>query len=316
MALIDEIDIKVKAGDGGNGAVSFGKRPGSGPDGGDGGDGGDVYGLGIEDIMALKRYAPNKWYKAENGKPGGRNKKTGKSGEDLILELPVASLLIDKETGETLEIENVGQKELICRGGRGGRGNWELRSSVNTTPKEAEKGQPGEKRELHVVLRLIADYGLIGLPSVGKSSLLNELTKAQVKTAAYHFTTLEPNLGALNDKIIADITGLIDGASQGKGLGIKFLKHIEKVPILLHCISADTDSPAKDYQTIIRELKEFDSELLDKREIILLTKTDLVDEQTIAEKQNLLKELSAEVIPVSIHDWDSIQNLKKILSGI
>ncbi len=312
--LIDEIDIKVKAGDGGDGIVSFGWRPKSGPDGGNGGDGGDVYAIGVEDIMALKRYAPNKWYKAEDGKPGGRNKKTGKSGDDLILELPVASTLIDKETGETLEIEKVGQKELVCQGGRGGRGNWEFRSSTNTTPKSAEPGQPGEKRRIHVVLRLIADYGLIGLPSVGKSSLLNELTKANVKTAAYHFTTLEPNLGALNGKIIADIPGLIAGASEGKGLGIKFLKHIEKVPVLLHCVSADSEDPEKDYQTIRRELKKFNPALLDKEEIILLTKHDRVDEEELAEKQKLLSEFSDTVVLVSIHDWNSIQNLKSHLT--
>ncbi len=312
--LIDEIDIEVKAGDGGDGRVSFGRRPKSGPDGGNGGDGGSVYALGVEDIMALKRYAPNKVYRAEDGRPGGRNKKTGKSGEDLILELPVASTLVDKDTGEALEIEKVGQKELICQGGRGGRGNWEFRSSTNTTPKHAESGQPGEKRNIHVVLRLIADYGLIGLPSVGKSSLLNELTKAKVKTAAYHFTTLEPNLGALDGKIIADIPGLIAGASEGKGLGIKFLKHIEKVPVLLHCIAADSEDVKKDYQIIRQELEEFNRQLLEKKEIILLTKHDSADDQELKEKQKILSEYSDTVIPISIHDWDSIQNLKEVLA--
>jgi GTP-binding protein len=312
--LIDEIDLTVKAGDGGDGMVSFGRLPKSGPDGGNGGDGADVYAVGIEDIMALKRYAPNKIYKAEDGKPGGRNKKTGKSGKGLILEFPVASTLIDKESGELLEIDKVGQKELICKGGKGGRGNWEFRSSTNTSPKYAEPGQPGEKRNIHIVLRLIADYGLIGLPSVGKSSLLNELTKAHVKTAAYHFTTLEPNLGALNGKIIADIPGLIAGASEGKGLGIKFLKHIEKVPVILHCVSADSDHPKQDYQTIRKELKEFNLELLDKKEVILLTKSDLVDDQELKQKQKLLSEYSNHVIPVSIHDWDSLQELEQLLT--
>lgn len=314
--LIDEIDIKVKAGDGGDGMVSFGKRPGSGPDGGNGGDGGDVWAVGIEDIMALRNYAPNKWYKAEDGKPGGRNKKTGKSGEDLILELPVASTLIDKNTGECLEIEKVGQKELICQGGHGGRGNWEFRSSTNTSPKYAEPGQPGEKRRIHVVLRLIADYGLIGLPSVGKSSLLNELTRAHVKTAAYHFTTLEPNLGALDNKIIADIPGLIAGASEGKGLGIKFLKHIEKVPVLLHCIAADSDNLENDYQTIRQELEEFNPQLLDKKEIILLTKHDLIeDNEELKQKIKTIRKYHETVLPVSIYDYESIKELKEMLKN-
>lgn len=311
--LIDEVDLTVKAGDGGDGMVSFGRRPKSGPDGGNGGDGGDVYALGVEDIMALKRYAPNKVYEAEDGRPGGRNKKTGKFGKDLILEFPVASTLIDRDTGEMMEIEKVGQKELVCQGGRGGRGNWEFRSSTNTSPKYAEQGQPGEKRKVHVVLRLIADYGLIGLPSVGKSSLLNELTKAHVKTAAYHFTTLEPNLGALDNKIIADIPGLIAGASEGKGLGIKFLKHIEKVPVLLHCIAADSGDVEKDYRTIRKELEEFNPELLDKEEFILLTKSDLVSNKKLKEKQKKLQKYSNNVLPVSIYDWDSIQGLKDFL---
>ncbi len=307
--LTDEIQITVKAGDGGDGLVSFGRLPKSGPDGGNGGKGGDVYGLGVEDIMALKKYAPNKVYSAEDGQPGGKNTKTGKSGEDLILKLPVASLLIDQDTGETMEIDQVGQKELICQGGRGGKGNWEFRSSRNTTPKFAQPGQPGEKRNIRIVLRLIADYGLIGLPSVGKSSLLNELTKAQVKTAAYHFTTLEPNLGALDGKIIADIPGLIEGASEGRGLGIKFLKHIEKVPVLLHCISADSKDTEKDYQTIRNELQQYNPELLTKKEIILLTKHDLADDKELTEKKKILSQFSRKVIPVSIHDWESIQSL-------
>ncbi len=311
--LTDEIQMTVKAGDGGDGRVSFGKLPKSGPDGGNGGKGGDVYGLGVEDIMALKKYAPNKVYSAEDGQPGGKNTKTGKSGQDLILELPVASTLIDLKTGETMEIERVGQKELICRGGRGGKGNWEFRSSTNTTPKFAQPGQPGEKRQIKILLRLIADYGLIGLPSVGKSSLLNELTKSEVKTAAYHFTTLEPNLGALDGKIIADIPGLIAGASQGKGLGIKFLKHIEKVPVLLHCLAANSEDIGKDYQIIRQELEKFNPQLLEKKEIILLTKHDLIDDQKIEKKQKILSRFSEKVIPVSIYDWESIQGLRDYL---
>lgn len=311
--LIDEIDLKVKGGDGGDGMVSFAPRQDAGPDGGNGGNGGDVIVKAVNGIMVLRRYAPNKVYKAEDGKPGGKQKKTGADGNDLILEIPVGSTIKEKETGQEVDLDNPGGMVVLAEGGLGGRGNWEFRSSTNTTPKFAEEGQKGQEREVHITLHLIADFGLIGLPSVGKSSLLNQLTAAEVKTAQYPFTTLEPNLGELHGKIIADIPGLIENASKGKGLGFKFLKHIEKVPVLLHCIAADSEVE-QDYKIVMKELEEFNPELTDKPQIILLTKHDLVDDdQELKEKVKTMHKYHETVLPVSIHDYDSIEKLKEII---
>jgi GTP-binding protein len=311
--LTDEIDLKVKGGDGGDGIVSFAPRQGAGPDGGNGGNGGKVIAKAVNDIMVLRRYAPNKVYKAEDGKDGGKQKKTGANGKDLILEVPVGSSIKDEQTGQEVDLDCVGDTVVLAEGGLGGRGNWEFRSSTNTTPKQAEQGQQGQEREIHITLHLIADFGLIGLPSVGKSSLLNELTAAKVKTAQYPFTTLEPNLGELHGKILADIPGLIENASKGKGLGFKFLKHIEKVPVLLHCIAADS-KVEQDYKTIMKEIEEFSPKLTEKPQIILLTKHDLVDDdQELKEKIKTMKKYHQTVLAVSIHDYDSIEKLKKII---
>ena len=174
----------------------------------------------------------------------------------------------------------------------------------------------GEKRNFQAVLKLIAQFGLIGLPNAGKSSLLNELTSANVKTAEYPFTTIEPNLGMLDSFIIADIPGLLEGASEGKGLGIKFLKHIEKVKVLLHCITSESDNPLNDYKVVRKEMEKFNPELLKKEEIILLAKTDLVKNKVVLEKVKILKKLKRKILPVSVHDFDSIENLKKVLTGV
>lgn len=313
--LTDEIDLKVKGGDGGDGIVSFAPRMGAGPDGGNGGNGGDVIAKAVNDIMVLRRYAPNKVYKAEDGKPGGKQKKTGANGDDLILEVPVGSSIKDKQTGQEVDLDNVGDTVVLAEGGLSGRGNWEFRSPTNTTPKQAEKGQKGQEREVHITLHLIADFGLIGLPSVGKSSLLNELTAAKVETAQYPFTTLEPNLGELYGKIIADIPGLIENASKGKGLGFKFLKHIEKVPVLLHCVAANSEVE-KDYKVVMKELEEFRPELTEKPQIILLTKHDLIEnDQKLKEKIKTMLKYHEQVLPVSIHDYDSIEKLKEIIKN-
>src|SRR3990172_2361012 len=312
--FIDEADITVQGGHGGAGIVSFGKKMRSGPDGGNGGRGGDVYFTAVNDITLLVQFTVQTAFEAKSGHPGGRKRQTGKDGIDLEIKLPVGTTVIDKKSKEILfEMQNIGQRELICKGGKGGRGNYEFRSSRRTTPEFAQNGLPGEKKGLFLTLKLIADFVLIVLPNAGKSSLLNELTNARVKTASYVFTTLTPNLGVFKGFVIADIPGLIEGASAGRGLGVSFLKHIEKVGVLLHCISSETGDPEADYKTIRKELKNYNKELLKKQEIILITKSDLTDAKTIEKISKKLKNKARKVLTVSIHDWESIEELKNVL---
>lgn len=308
----DEVEVSFQAGNGGSGRASFYPPPMRGPDGGNGGKGGDVFLTVTKDTQELSKFASKHLWEAEKGQRGEDFKKTGRNGKDLIISIPTGSLLINTDTNEQFELIDLNEPILICKGGDGGRGNFEFRSSTNTTPKYSEPGFPGEKKHFKIILRLIADYGLIGLPNAGKSSLLNEITAANVKTAAYPFTTLEPNLGVLDGKVIADIPGLIAGASEGRGLGIKFLKHIEKVKLLLHCIPSSSEDVARDYQTIRAELKKFNPELLQKKEVILLTKSDLVDQKTLNNKIKILKKANKQIYPISIFDFDSIESLKKI----
>lgn len=315
--ITDELDLTVKAGNGGRGIVSFGKMRKSGPDGGNGGKGADVYVVGKDDLSLLNNYTAEPLIEAEDGGKGGKDKRTGRNGTDLYLSMPVGTLLHDTNTGEEFELLEKEQTILIAVGGTGGIGNFELRSSTNITPLNTIPPKKGQRRELHVTLRFLADYGLIGLPSAGKSSLLNALTNTDVKTAEYHFTTLSPNLGVLpgrtEQKIIADIPGLIEGASQGRGLGIKFLKHIEKVDTLLHCISIQSEDPLGDYKTIWHELDEFSPDFRNKKEIILVTKTDLAEKAQIKKFVSKVTKLAKTVIPVSIIDDESLQSLFKIL---
>lgn len=311
--LIDEIEITLRAGHGGPGKVSFYPGLKSGPDGGNGGKGGDFYIEVVSDLTALEQFSKAKFLEAERGEAGRSNRQFGKDGKDLMVKMPVGTSLIDEAGGKTIELDQVGERILICKGGLGGRGNYEFKSSRNTTPRYAQPGRAGEEKHFKAVLKFLADYGLIGLPNAGKSSLLNELTSANVKTAEYPFTTLEPNLGVLDSKIVADIPGLIEGAAEGKGLGIKFLKHIEKVNLLLHSISAESEDVERDYQTVREELGKYNPGLLQKEEIILLTKTDLADKKEVEKKMKELKKFKRKIYPVSIHDWDSIEKLKNIL---
>jgi GTP-binding protein len=311
--LIDEVEITLKAGHGGAGKVSFYPGKKAGPDGGNGGRGGDIYLRVTSDLTALNQFSKTKELAAENGHYGESNIKTGHDGNDLMITMPIGTELTETETGKIIDLNDLDQKILIAKGGKGGKGNYELRSSRNTTPMRAQKGLPGEEKHFKIILKLIADFGFIGLPNAGKSSLLNELTAANVKVANYPFTTLEPNLGVFNNKIIADIPGLIEGAAEGKGLGIKFLKHIEKVSMLLHSIAADSEDVVGDYQTVIAEMKKFNPELMDKPEVILLTKSDLVSKDELKKKTDQLKKFKRKIYPVSIYDWDSLEKLKKIL---
>ncbi len=312
--FIDEVTLKIEGGTGGNGKVSFFPSRG-GPSGGNGGDGGNVYLRSNPQMSSLNNYSKEFLLKAKDGKHGDRNRKAGANGEDLVLEVPVGSTIIDLETKEEYELIEKDEKILICRGGVGGLGNDDLKSETNNTPRKAEVGQMGQVRDVKIVMRLIADYGLIGIPNAGKSTLLNELTAANVKTADYPFTTLEPNLGVLDKKVFADIPGLIEGASAGKGLGIKFLKHIEKVSLLLHCISAQSTDVTRDYSTVMNELVEFNPVLAQKDSIVLLTKTDLIDEEEIEKKIKKLKKINPRVYPVSVLDDKSLETLSKILTA-
>ena len=314
--LVDEVEIKIRAGNGGDGKVNFLHAkyvPKGGPDGGDGGTGGDFYVLGVSDLSALSRFRYQKEFSAGDGKPGGPDRKTGVSGGDEEIKIPIGTVITDRESSEVWEITKAGEQIQIAKGGKGGKGNWHYKSATHQTPLEFEEGKPGKARTLYLELRLIADIGLIGLPSVGKSSLLNELTKANVKVAPYNFTTLEPNLGIMDGLIIADLPGLIEGAHEGKGLGIKFLKHSKRTKGLVHCISTDSENPVKDYETIRRELGEYDKELLSRPEMVLITKSDLVSEKEIKLKIKNLEMIKRDILTVSIHDYDSLEKLKKRL---
>jgi GTP-binding protein len=310
--LVDELILKVEGGHGGPGKVSFRRPPNKGPDGGNGGQGGSIFIQPTADIMSLGRFARNTQIKADNGEIGQRSTKFGKNALDKTIELPIGSFIECLEDGTIFEITPQTQTFMIASGGLGGRGNHEFRSPTNTTPMESEPGEKGQKKTLKILLKLIADFGLIGLPNAGKSSLLNELTRANVKVANYPFTTLEPNLGVCGKKILADIPGLIEGAASGKGLGIKFLKHIEKTSTLLHCIAANSNDPKGDYKTIWKEMNAFDKSLKEKQEIILLTKSDTVDKKEITRLTKLFK--GKKVVPVSIYDYDSVENLKKLIA--
>ncbi len=317
--LLDKAEITVSGGHGGAGKVSFGKTETSGPDGGNGGDGGDFFVRGSSNLTLLNQFATEQDFAAHNGEAGGQNRRTGKQGKDREILLPVGTTLTEVETqrsegfvteGQTYEIKTTEDRFLIAKGGIGGKGNWEFRSPRRTTPTFAQTGRSGEKRQFLVELKLIADFGLIGLPNAGKSSLLNELTNAKAKIGNFAFTTLSPNLGNIGGHILADIPGLIEGAHEGKGLGVAFLKHIEKVSVLLHCVAADSTDITRDYNLIRHELGEYNKTLLNKKELVLLTKTDLVSSEELKKQEKIILKLNKNVYTVSIHDFDRIEELK------
>lgn len=315
--LIDEVTIKVKAGNGGKGAVAFNKNKGAlGPVGGSGGDGGSVYFEGVSDLNALNQFRYKKELTAENGEDGKGQFNDGRNGQDLVLKMPVGTIIHNLSTGQDVEIIFTGQPVFLARGGKGGKGNFLFRSSVNTTPMEFQEGRLGQEFDLRLELKFIADVGLIGLPNVGKSSLLNRLTKAKSKVANYLFTTLEPNLGVYYELILADIPGLIEGASQGKGLGIKFLRHIERTKTLFHLISAESADPVKDYQIIRNELEAYNKDLLAKKEYVFLSQADMANPAELAPKMQSLKEIGKEALPMSIIDDESMKPIEEILRQI
>lgn len=315
--LIDDVKIKVRAGHGGKGAVAFNSNLMSlGPTGARGGDGANVYVEGIADLSALNPFQRKRDIKAKDGENGRSQFRDGRRADDLILTVPVGTVVHNLTTGNDLEIMKIGQRELIAKCGIGGRGNFHFRSSTNTSPKKFEPGRPGEEFEFRLELKLIADVGLIGLPNVGKSSLLNELTRANSKVANYRFTTLEPNLGAYYELILADIPGLIEGASQGKGLGIKFLRHIEHTKVLFHLVAADSSDPVSDYKIVRNELKAYNKMLLEKPEHLFISKSDEVAAADLTAIIKKMKKLNKNILAISVLDSESVNDVKKILNQL
>ncbi|MBI3572143.1 GTPase ObgE [Candidatus Kaiserbacteria bacterium] len=312
MAFVDEVRIRAAAGKGGNGVVRWLRNKETakgGPSGGDGGRGGDVVVIGVRDLAVLANYRYEKDFQAEDGQDGAGQLKHGKNGEPVILKVPVGTLARVVETGEEFDIHTEGEPVIIFKGGGGGKGNVHFKGSTNQNPFQQTDGKSGGAGDIEFTLKLIADAGLIGLPNAGKSSLLNALTKAKSKVGAYPFTTLEPNLGDFFGHILADIPGLIEGASAGRGLGIKFLKHVERTGILLHLVSAEQDDPVAAYREVVGELNAFGHGLGDKREIVVLTKTDLLSPKEEKTKADVLaRETGREVLTVSVED---LQKLKR-----
>lgn len=323
MAFIDELRIHMEAGHGGDGVVRWRHEKGkefAGPAGGNGGRGGAVYAKTVRDVHVLSRYRAKKEFKAERGQDGGSDSLFGVAGRDLEILLPIGSIITNLKTGEKVFLQEEGEKILLLKGGGGGKGNEVYKSSINRSPKNWTPGKPGEEAEFFIEIELVADIGLIGFPNAGKTSLLNSLTSAKGKIGDYPFTTLEPNLGECFGYIISDIPGLIEGSAGGKGLGHKFLRHIRRTKILVHLISLENDDVIKAYKSIRKELEEYDPDLLNKEEIVVLTKTDLVKDIASLEKVvKKMKKISPTVFSVSLYDDDSVKslqdNLIKLLSA-
>ena len=309
--------IKVKAGKGGDGMVAFAKTlMNQGPTGGDGGRGGDIVVKGISDLGALRPFKTKKLVVAQDGEQGGQNMKTGASGKNGVIIVPVGTVVYDLTHQKKYEINKAGEEVVILKGGNGGFGNFYFRSSTDTTPQRSNPGLSGEEAELRLELKMIADIGFVGYPNVGKSSLLNELTNASSKVANYKFTTLEPHLGVYYELILADIPGIIEGAAEGKGLGHKFLRHIERTKMLFHFIAADSENPLEDYKIIRKELGKFNKELLEKEEWVIVSKTDEKSPEEVEKIVKKLKKKNPKVISLSLLDDNSVKELKKVLNEI
>lgn len=308
MAFIDELKMYMKAGNGGDGVERWRHEKGKeygGPSGGDGGKGGDVIVRAVRDVHILSKYRHQKEFVAERGGDGGNDSLHGANGEDLVLNIPIGSIVRNLRTGAEVSLLVEDEEVLLLKGGRGGYGNERFKSSTNRSPKEHTPGAHGQDANFELELQIVADIGLIGLPNAGKSSLLNTLTRASAKTADYPFTTLEPNLGECYGFILADIPGLIEGASEGRGLGHKFLRHVKRTKMLAHLVSLENEDPMAVYETVRNELRAFDDELAKKKEIIILTKTDMVTPEQTKKVLTLMEKANpkaAAVFAVSILD--------------
>jgi GTP-binding protein len=311
MAFIDDLTFKIKAGNGGGGVVRWLHERGkemAGPSGGNGGNGGDVYVLAIRDLGILEKYRNIKELESDKGDDGMKNSMHGKNGDDLIVELPIGSIVTDSRTKRKYNLVEDGEKILILKGGRGGLGNEHFKGSTNIRPTQFTPGKDGEEADFHIELELVADAGLVGLPNAGKSSLLNALTNAEAKVGSYQFTTLEPNLGALKGGfVLADIPGLIEGASEGKGLGHKFLRHIKRTKRILHLISLENTALVETYKTIRKELEVYGQGLDEKEETIVLSKTDMTDEKGVLAAIKKLSKYNKDILTVTVLDDESIK---------
>lgn len=318
--FVDKVQVKVKAGDGGDGRLSFRREKyidKGGPDGGDGGNGGHVIVVASNNQDTLANYRYQKQLKAESGQAGGERKKHGKSGEDLELFVPVGTVITDEEKIVLADLTRPGQRAVVARGGEGGFGNAHFISSVRQAPLIAEKGEKGDELTVTFELKMIADIGLVGLPNAGKSTLLASISNARPEIANYPFTTLKPNLGMVkigNDKdlLVADIPGLIEGASQGKGLGDEFLRHVERTAVLVHLIDIYNDDVADAYKVVQKELKEYEINLADKPQLIALNKIEGFDDDIVQDKITELKKVApknAQIFAISAQAKQGIDAL-------
>ncbi len=326
MKFIDEVDIEIISGDGGKGCVAYRREkyvPLGGPDGGDGGIGGNIVFEGDEGLNTLHHFRGLKTFRADAGGNGAGSNMQGADGHELVLKVPVGTLIYDIESGNLLaDITAHAERFLASEGGRGGKGNAHFKSSTHQTPRFAQNGEPGKSIKLHLELKLLADIALIGLPNAGKSTLISAISAARPKIADYPFTTLEPNLGVveLGDKtlVVTDIPGLIEGAAEGKGLGIKFLKHIERTSALVHLVDCsmfiDEFEAIDAYVTVREELEKFNPDLLNKKEIVCLTKIDAMTEEEIEKFQGCMEEqLDRKVLPISGVSGRNIELLKQLM---
>lgn len=298
--FIDHVKINVSSGKGGAGSAHLRKEkyvPKGGPDGGDGGRGGHIIVRGNKQKWTLFHLRYTRHLKAENGKNGGKQRSTGADGGDVVIEVPLGTVLKTEQGEQIFEITYDGEEKILLKGGRGGQGNWHFKTSVNQTPRYSQPGESGEEARITFELKVLADVGLVGFPNAGKSTLLSVITAAKPKIANYEFTTLTPNLGVVEYRngqsfVMADVPGIIEGASKGRGLGHRFLRHIERNAVLLFLIPADSDDHAKEYQILENELKEYNPELMDKDFIVAISKSDMLDDE--------LKEEIAETLPKEV----------------